>query len=58
MKSKCCTWMICVALGIAALTGCGASSTTETTEAMKDSGGFPVLDESDRGRERDLCYRL
>ena len=46
MKSKFCAWIICVALGIAALTGCGASSTKETTEARKESGGFPVLDES------------
>lgn len=46
MKSRCCAWILCVALGITVLTGCGASSTTETTEARKESGGGMVFDES------------
>ena len=46
MKSRCCAWILCVALGIAALTGCGAYSTTETKEARKESGEGMVFDES------------
>lgn len=46
MKSKYYAWIISVVLGITVLTGCGASSTTESTEVKKEAGGFPVLDES------------